>query len=701
MENKIQEIDPEVLAEFIDESQDALLQIPSLFVTLEKNPKNKDIINQIFRPVHSLKGNAAFFGFLKMKDLAHKMETLLDKARQGQLTFDKKIIDMLLKGVDFLIEMLGRSRELGSEIEETEPFNALIEKIKQAAELPLYADRKALQEAIVRLQSLCSVLGNVNKDEGKEAGAIVLLLKGITEKKEDKSRAHVDKSDPNMPEPVKALRKILSDKFDKLLPDEKSSEVAKHLEKLNDDINDPAGRSIVENAIDNYQTMISTVGFDNLLRELLLEGVDKLCMLCPWSEDSSKKDVDDKDVSEESKSSDKSGVVFRKTMRVAEKNIDKFLEYVGELIIVREMFNYLRKRIANSETDKSIIQEFRRANDSFTALSHNLQQSIMEIRRIPVKGILQKAPRIVRDIASATGKEIDVNIVGEDVDIDKSIIEALEAPVVHMIRNTADHGIELPAPRIEANKPPNGIVNISVVELTDLIEIKISDDGAGIDFSAIREKGERLGLVKAGKNISDEEITNLIFMSGVSTAKKVTDVSGRGVGMDVVKRNIEKVGGKISVSSVFGKGTEFTIKIPKTIGTQIISGFLVRVGEDHFILPSENIVEAFNAPFSDFTDIAGKGMCVKRRDEIMPFIYSADVFGLNGSSIQKGVNATVIAIKNKNQMCCLGVDEILGLQEIVVKPVEGLEQEKHLFTGAAITGSGNVSMIVDIENIFN
>lgn len=701
MDNKMQEIDPEVLAEFIDESRDALLQIPSLFVSLEKDPKNTEIINQIFRPVHSLKGNAAFFGFLKMKDLAHKMETLLDKARQGQLAIDKQIIDTLLKGVDFLIEMLGRAREQGSEIEETGPFNALTEKLKQAAELSPDADRKVLQEAILRLQSLCTVLENKNQDEGKEAGAIVLLLKGITEKKEDKSRTHGDKSDPNMPEPVKVLREILSDKFDNFLPDEKSSEVAKHLEKLNETINDPAGRSIVENAIDNYQTMMSTVGFDNLLRELLLEGVENLCTLCPWSEDSSKKDGDHKDVSEENKSSGKSGVVFRKTMRVAEENIDKFLEYVGELIIVREMFKYLRKRIANSETDKSIIQEFRRANDSFTSLSHNLQQSIMEIRRIPVKGILQKAPRIVRDIASATGKEIDVTIVGEEVEIDKSIIEALEAPLVHMIRNTADHGIELPAARIEANKPPNGTVNISVVELPDIIELKISDDGAGIDFSAIREKGERLGLVKAGKNMSDEEMVNLIFMSGVSTAKKVTDVSGRGVGMDVVKRNIEKVGGKVLVSSVQGDGTEFTIKIPKTIGTQIINGFLVRVGEEHFIIPSENIVEAFNAPFSDFTDIAGKGMCVKRRDAIMPFLYSKDVFGINGFNIQKGVDDTVIAIKHKNQMYGLGVDEILGLQEIVVKPVEGLKQEKHLFAGAAITGSGNVSMVVDVENILN
>lgn len=270
---------------------------------------------------------------------------------------------------------------------------------------------------------------------------------------------------------------------------------------------------------------------------------------------------------------------------------------------------------------------------------------------------------------------------------------------MHMIRNAADHGIEMPNERVKWGKVRKGTIKVAVIELPDLVEISIEDDGRGLDLVAIRKKAESMGIIDTTSVLSDEQLHNLVFISGLSTATMVTDISGRGVGMDVVRRNLEKIGGTISLSSNPNSGTSIALKIPKNIGTQIVDGFLVRISDEHYILPVKHIEESFTAIRSDFTNVNGNGWCVMRRNTLLPYSSLAALLGDSNMGNQRFEDVTVVVLRSKTALFGLGVDAILGLQQVVLKQVSGMPFTNTLFCGAAITGSGTVSMVLDVEYI--
>lgn len=245
-------------------------------------------------------------------------------------------------------------------------------------------------------------------------------------------------------------------------------------------------------------------------------------------------------------------------MRVSEAHIDIFLAYVGELLVLGDMFTYLQARLASSHQSGGVAADFRRANGSFATLSNNLQNSIMSIRKVPLRVLLQKVPRLVRDVVAKNGKDIHVEICGDDVEIDKSLLEVLDVPLTHMVRNAADHGIETPDEREAKGKPRQGTMRVAAEECSTDIILTITDDGKGIDAEALRAKAESLGIIARGAPMTSDDVIALLFRSRVSTAKTVTDVSGRGVGMDVVKSNVEGAGGRITVTSTPGAGSTFS-----------------------------------------------------------------------------------------------------------------------------------------------
>lgn len=698
MDNTLSGVDPHLLSEFLDESIDMLAQVPTLFIELEKKPADKEIINAIFRPIHSLKGNAAYFGLLKTKCLAHELESILDKIRQGILQPHKNIINALLEGNDRLIGILRRTQSGYSEIDDVDNFEKILNKVKSCHNNQTGMAFQNVEELIKKLNNLGTFLENEYPDLKvkfddvfKSAQSLTLSSPANTDEKT------IIMQNKTNPQDLTTLLELLKEPTDKFLTDEINNQVLSSLLNLKNTAVGFECKTLVDKVLDDYNVIISTVGNDPILHGILSEFTKEYVKLTGGSYTTGSTST----MSSGSLNDKKEEKTQKKTMRVTEETIDKFLEHVGDLIVVREMFDYLQKRIVSFQDASSISDEFRRINDSFAGLSYDLQKSIMAIRKLPLRVILQKVPRIIREVADSSGKEIDLQITGDSIEVDKSLIEALEAPVIHMVRNSADHGIEPVDKRKSVGKPARGTLHINVTELPDFIELKIIDDGAGLNLDALKKKGESLGLISSGKSVSDEEIVQLIFLPGVSTAQKITEISGRGVGMDVVRQNVEKAGGKIKVKNFPGKGVEFTILAPKNVGTQIINGFIIRIADDNFILPLETITESFNAKKEDFLNIANKGVCVMRRGVALPFRFFSEIFGSISSQACNFIDSPVVTVDFKGESYAFGVDEILGIQQIVVKPVTGLNEDKELFAGAAVTGNGRVAMILDMEKVLS
>jgi len=386
-------------------------------------------------------------------------------------------------------------------------------------------------------------------------------------------------------------------------------------------------------------------------------------------------------------------------MRVSEAHIDTFLEYVGELLVIGDMFNHLQKRLYAENISASMLTDFRRTTEHFSALSDNLQKSIMSIRKIPVRGLLQKVPRLVRDVAVTSHKEIAVETEGNEILIDKSLVDILDAPLTHMVRNAADHGVEPPDARVCANKPRQGRVVVSVQELPNNIVLSVRDDGAGLNLPAIRGKAEAMGLIKPGQPMGEQDIVNFIFQSGVSTATCVTDVSGRGVGMDVVKRTTEQMGGSIHVRTEAGKGSTFEVVLPTKVTTQIIQGFLVEVGDHDFLLPLERVYETAQLNDDDRGRVCGKAECILRHGKVLSVLPLAELLGLDPIQPRDAIH-TVVTVTSGRDAFLLPVDGVLGVRQVVFRPIQGLQKDSDAISGAALLGDGSVALILDVDKLY-
>ena len=386
------------------------------------------------------------------------------------------------------------------------------------------------------------------------------------------------------------------------------------------------------------------------------------------------------------------------TMRVPEQSIDTFLHYVGELVVVGDMYRHLQARVLADPSLQELARQFRRANETFSGLSNQLQKSIMGIRKVPLRPLTQKIPRMVRDLSQAIGKEVNLEIVGEDLDVDKSLIDLLDAPLTHMIRNGIDHGIETPEARDAIGKDPIGTLKVSFEENSGFIVLSIKDDGAGLNLEAIRGKALELGMIQEGATLEKQDIVNMIFSSGVSTAETVTDISGRGVGMDVVRRAIEQAGGNIGVTTEAGLGSTFSISLPKGVTTQIVGGYLVKCGEHTYVLPMDRVRETFRAKASDLKSVSGRGRCVIRREQVIPVAeLNERLGGLEATWPRLGL--PVVVVEANKRLLALVVDGVLGVHKVVIREMQGLPAEAPSVSGAALLGDGRLALVVDVDEL--
>ncbi len=709
------EIDQELRAEFIDESVEELDQVSGLMVDLESNPDDKDLLEPIFRAVHSIKGNSAYFGALKTKSLAHKMEDVLDLLRKDALSATGDIVDVLLRGVDQLQLMLDRTRDGNDEVQDPDHFNALLDEVKSIAEKEKQDEETLWNEILARLQE------TDNEALLKDARALAefypagraALGESPSETETDGSAAQpedlsgdIAEQPDSLSEALETLKLAFADE-DTPPPTEA---VRNALHYIDDNTTSPDAEEIIHEAMSDLDLWDGLIGLDDpAAREAFDEYIpniesaiqDDINMELATSETSTS--PEGAKGPQKTDSTEKDSKATGKTMRIPEETIDVFLSYVGELVTIGEMYGNLHTNLLNGKSSQQAATELRRINESFNDLSQDLQSSIMEIRKVPMNVILRRVPRMVRGIAGEEGKKIDVSINGEKVMADKSLVNTLEAPLTHMVRNAADHGIETPEDREEAGKPPEGNIEVTAKETEEHIVLSVRDDGAGLDRDALKEKAIELDVISPGAELTNDDIVDLLFQSGVSTADEVTDVSGRGVGMDVVKRNIDNMGGDISVSTEMGAGSEFKVELPKTVSTEIIDGFIVVVDDNRYVFPMQNIVRCFRPEPSDIETVQGKGECVKTSSELIRICRLGECFD-HQQGHQRDENlqdSVLVVVETESQPLAICVDDIDGVRQVVLKDIDGLVEDNPLFRGGAVMGDGSVAMIMDVDQLID
>jgi len=579
--------DESLLRDFIIESLEYIDEIEVNTLNLEQEPGNKDHINAIFRPFHSIKGVAAFLNLEEIRDLAHDLETLLDQARNDELPVTSQVIDVVLDGSDALKAMIGRLRD----------------KLEGGMPGPLEIDIPALRKRIKAVEQ-----GTLNTKKTEKLGEILVEDGAITQESLEEA-LKVAQS-----EPPKKIGETLIDRG-KVTPKQVSQ----------------------------------------ALRKQKTQAMDTA------------------------------------TIRVNVKKLDDLIDMVGELVITQAMIR--QNSIIQSNVDRKLVKDV----SQLSSITSELQRTSTSLRMVPIKQTFQRMSRLVRDLSKEVGKSVGVVMEGEDTDIDKNMIDEIYNPLVHMIRNAVDHGIESREERIKSGKPEKGLVQLKAYHRGGSIVIEISDDGRGLDKDEIVKKAIEKGVIDNSQGLSDQEIYKLIFRPGISTAKEVTDISGRGVGMDVVKQAVEKLSGKIEINSVYGKGTNVMTFFPLTMA--IIDGITVRVGKERYIIPTSAIKQLLRPPKDTYNNVVGKGEMINVMGDLMPLVRLHKLFEIECEH-ENPWEAIVAVVEGEDRSKCVMVDEIIGEEEVVIKSLgENLKDVKGISSGA-ILGDGNVGLILDPEGLF-
>jgi two-component system chemotaxis sensor kinase CheA len=539
----------EIISEFVTEAEETLEKIDPMFVELETKGYDKDILNEIFRGMHTLKGAAGFLGFQQIVDVAHRAESIMKRLRDGEVALSRELMDVILKSVDTL-RLLIFHIKLKDGIEED--TSGLLKELDSALEM--------------------AAAGEETKAEGKEKEKIEAKeeIEEIEEKAEEKVEVRAESPKP-LPSPV----------------------------------------------VEDVQQITKE-------REVV------------------------------------------STLRVDVSRIDKVMDLAGEIVLARNRLLNLAAKLDLSYSGDHNVESLLETTGFLDRVTSDLQLAVMKMRMQPIQKVFGKFPRMVRDMSRNLGKDIDLEIFGEDTEVDKTVIENIGDPLVHIIRNSIDHGIESPEERQAKGKPKKGRIIISAYQKGTMIVIEVSDDGKGID---------------------------LIFLPGFSTKEVSTELSGRGVGMDVVKTNVAKLNGYVEVITKKDIGSTFKISLPLTLA--ILQAMMVRIGGEHYAIPQSMIEETLRVKKSDIKDVTGQKV-LTIRGRVLPMFEMSEVLGVRRMSEIDHDNSYVLVATVGDRRFCISVDELLGQEEIVIKTINGIESEECGILGATITGDGKVVLILDL-----
>ena len=685
----------EMMIGFIDEAMDDLYGCVQNFIKLREDGYDETTVQLLFRVFHSIKGNAAYFGLVPIKELTHVIEQIMEGMRQKTIPITDDIIALLIdgsNGVSKAFEAIHASGPSAPMPELVATSTAAIVEFLEGCEddqCPVKTLEEILEDLTLIQSDPAVILDTIEKYRGK------------LERVNATSQTTVD--DTAMPEEYLELKRIMLD--DKSLP--AGDKIFGHIRVLIETLSQYAEdteetKKIIAAMIDDIAIAELTIGLDGLIKATILEQMAKLKIIVDTPSSNKKEEVIPTAADEKSPAAAAPAQAAAKTMRISEEAVDNFLAFVGELVIVEDMYMNLGALASQNKNipKEKIVVELKKITETFSVLSRNLQKSIMEIRKIPIDQIFKRMPKIVNEVAQKKNKNIRVEILGGDLRIDKTILETLESPLVHMTRNAADHGIEKPEDRIAAGKSEEGTIILSAEEKGGLVIVKIQDNGAGLNLQKLRAKALELGIMREDEAFDQEKIVNVMFASGVSTAEEVTDVSGRGVGMDVVKKNLEKASGQILTETVQGKGTTFTITIPSVMTTQIMQGFVVKTETDRFILPLESIEASISMGEARIESVNESGHVLQFKDGVIPVQRLSEAIEPEGAEFTTDPNDIIVVLRNQGIYQAFVVSGVVGIHQIVKKDLTLPPEYASNISGSAIMGDGVVSLLLDVDALF-
>jgi two-component system, chemotaxis family, sensor kinase CheA len=705
---------------FFDEVAEHLAVVEEGLLALEQSPDDRDLLNKIFRSAHSIKGGAGMFGFTAVSQFTHKMETLLDLLRNGQKAVTPAVADLLLKSTDCLKTLIDATKT-GVAVED--------ETVQQlTAELAAASDTKAKVEEKVGTKAQVET-GNRSASSTASTFSITwtppewLFRRGLdplqvmrelrdigtlTEVVMDQSQLpELTKIDPETcylswrmqletSQDLKAIEKVFEFvREESVLKIEETTvsssgfqvsgsnaqhETRNQQPETAEGRSKPIGQILVETGVVAPAALDKALAQQKKVGEILVE---QKAVTPQQLEQALQKQKQDS--SAQAKKADTASI------RVDTGKIDKLINLVGELVITQSMLSDLGSRFE--------IRQLPVLLERVAQLERNtreIQERVMGIRMLPIGTAFSRFPRLVRDLSAKAGKKIQLVLAGEDTELDKTVIESIGDPLTHLVRNSADHGLEPPEERVDNNKSEVGTIRLNAFHEGGSICITVEDDGRGLHRDKILAKAVKQGLIGDGEKLADDQIWPLIFKPGFSTAEKITDVSGRGVGMDVVKRNIESLGGTVSIKTATGQGTTFTLKLPLTLA--IIEGMTVRVGKDTYIIPLLSILESIQPKAGAVKTVVEKGELINVRDTYLPVIRLYEVFALEPEH-RAPTKAILLILETEGERVAVMVDEILGQQQVVIKSMEQNFRKVEGIAGATILGDGTVGFILDVRGL--
>jgi len=644
---------------FFEESLEGLDAMEAALLALDSGSTDGELVHTIFRAAHSIKGGAATFGFTDVAAFTHVAESLLEEVRSERRGIDAELIDLLLRSVDCLRGMLARSR---------------------AGQPVADAESEALRGELVRLVS----------GEAAVAVAVAAAPKAVV------AGWNIDFSAlPHLlhtgNEPLRLFRELQQlgrlEVLRAFLVDGAPAQLADfdpttcHLGwqlRLHGDV----ARADVDAVFDwlDGDCVLAIKPFD------AAPAASEAAAPAPAAVAASAAPPAKMAVRETATASSEGS-----SIRVGIDKVDALINMMGELVITQSMLSDIGEKF-----DMSQLERLREGLVQLERNTRELQESVMRIRMLSIASVFNRFPRLVRDLERKLGKQVRLELHGENTELDKTVLEKIGDPLVHLVRNAIDHGLESPEKRKAAGKSETGTLKLNAYHEGGNIVVQISDDGAGLNHAAIVAKAQQRGLVAEGQELSDAEVAELIFQPGFSTAAQATDLSGRGVGMDVVRRNVRDLGGTVGVRSVTGQGSTFTIALPLTLA--IIDGLVTAVGEERYIVPLISIVESLRLKADTVRKIAGGGEVFLFRDEYLPMMRLYKAFGCADavSDIESGI---VVVVEEDGRRVGLLVDDLLGQQQAVVKSLEAHYQRVQGISGATILSDGSVALIVDVSGV--
>ena len=639
----------EILQDFLVESFELVEKLDEDLVELENNPEDLELLNGIFRVAHTVKGASSFLNFDVLTHLTHHMEDVLNKARHGDLVITPDIMDVVLESIDLM--------------------KALLETIRDTS-----------ADAGIDVAACVSRLDKISGGDGDVPPPVVEAVAAPVEEAPVVEEAPAEVEDEIDYENMSP--DDLESEIEKLLQQRQEEDKAKREAKI------AAGEEVLAAPPEPVEEGASEKPTPEPTPKPTPAPVPVAPKKAPAQATPKKNDP------KAAAPAKKTPAVVEQTIRVDVKRLDHLMNLIGELVLAKNRLIKINDDVEERYEGEEFLEELNQVVSIVSLVTTDLQIAVMKTRMLPIGKVFNKFPRMIRDLSRELNKQIDLVLDGEDTELDKSIVEEIGDPLVHIIRNSCDHGIEVPADRAAAGKKEMGTINLKAYNEGNQIVIQIDDDGKGLDTDMLKNKSLEKGLIteKEADNMSDKEAFGLIFKPGFSTAAAVTSVSGRGVGMDVVKTNIEKLNGMIDIDSEIGVGTSMKLKIPLTLA--IIQALLVGVQEEYYAIPLASVLETVRISKDEIYTVEGKNV-MRLRDEVLSLVHIGDIFEVE-RILDANEHAYVVVLGLGTSKLGLIVDTLVGQEEIVIKSLGDYLKGIEGVAGATIRGDGGVTLIVDV-----